>query len=337
MPESARRGLPDNLDPLVDTLSNVVGILVVVVALTQLQVGDALDRLIELDASRLPGARSESSALEAKHSALAERLERANLLQDTILARSQGDLVDAIAAAERALATLAELPPEPTATSPEVTARVERELEEQSRTLDAQSEALRLRAEYADAIQRVPRELVARLPNPGVVTGEEAWILCRYGRCYLADRTKLIQAGSRAIGEALAIEKPRDVRPDEFESVAHHFRKRDIGHGDFRWKLVLEPQTRARLEWRSRETGIERTRLASSRALQAWLAARSPDRDFIRFQVWNDSFEAYLEARQVIESAGFRAGWDGFGEESELDLYLSFGRPPPREGPVEVD
>ena len=91
MPEPSRRGIPDNLDPLVDTLSNVVGILVVVVALTQLQVGDALDRLVELDASRLPGARSHTSALEIEHAAMSERLEEAGLRRDAILDRGHDD------------------------------------------------------------------------------------------------------------------------------------------------------------------------------------------------------------------------------------------------------
>ena len=55
-------------------MSNVVGILIVVVILTQLQVGDALDRLVELDASRLPAARDSASTLEARHAEVAQRL-----------------------------------------------------------------------------------------------------------------------------------------------------------------------------------------------------------------------------------------------------------------------
>ena len=117
----------------------------------------------------------------------------------------------------------------------------------------------------------------------------------------------------------------------------HHVGKRDIGQGDLRWRIGADSRPHAWLEWRSRDSGIERTRLSSSRALQDWLAARSPERDFIRFQVWNDSFEVYLEARQVIEAAGFRAGWKARKKDEELDLVLTSGRPPPREGPVRVD
>ena len=183
----------------------------------------------------------------------------------------------------------------------------------------------------------MPREIVARLPDPALVTGEEAWILCRYSRCYLTDRHELIQTGSRAIGRILEDGDLRQYRPDEFDSLAHHFRKRDIGRDDFRWRVGTDPKPHAWLEWRTRDAGIERTRLSSSQALKAWLRARSPDRDFIRFQVWNDSFEVYLEARQVIEAAGFRAGWQAREKDEQLDLVLTFGRPPPREGPVRID
>ncbi len=316
-------------------MSNVVGILIVVVILTQLQVGDALDRLVELDASRLPAARDSASTLEARHAEVAQRLLEAEARRQAISTRSEHALAEVTQQANAAMVALDALPNR----NPPSDAldALERELEARSDRLETQRKIFDRRSEYARAIQRVPREIVARLPDPEVVRGEEAWILCRYSRCYLADRHELIQVGSRAIGATLDHGDLRQARPDEFESLAHHFRKRDIGLGDFRWRVGAHPRPHAWLEWRSRDGGIERTRLSSSRALQGWLRARSPDRDFIRFQVWNDSFEVYLEARQVIEAAGFRAGWQPREKDEELDLVLTSGRPPPREGPVQID
>jgi hypothetical protein len=63
----------------------------------------------------------------------------------------------------------------------------------------------------------------------------------------------------------------------------------------------------------------------------------SPESDFIRFQVWNDSFEAYLAARQSIETAGLRAGWTGYAEDEELVRLLRFTTEPIAEQPIEVD
>jgi hypothetical protein len=335
VPETPRRSVPDNLDPLVDTLSNVVGILVVVVALTQLQVGEALDRLIELDASKLPGARQFASRVEVEHAELTLRLSEAEKRREAILNRSDGEIADAIAAAERSLERLAKQPSAPRTKRAASLVAIEREIETRKRELEAQGTALDRRSEYAREIERVPKELVARLPDPGIVTGEEAWILCRYARCYLADRSDLVDAGSHAISATIGETRPATAQ--ELESISHHLRKRDIGHGNFRWQLLTQPHPRARLVWRSRDPGIERTRLSTSPELARWLSSRSPERDFIRFKVWNDSFEAYLEARQVIESAGFRAGWDAFDSDDELELALSFGKALPKEGPVEVD
>jgi hypothetical protein len=309
----------------------------VVVILTQLQVGDALDRLVELDASRLPAARDSAGALEARHAELAQRLLEAEARRQTIFTRSGHALAEVAVQANAALAALDALPKRIAPTEASSLDALERELETRSSQLEAQQEILDRRAEYARAIQRVPPEIVARLPDPEVVTGEEAWILCRYRRCYLTDRHELIQAGSKAIARILDHGDLRQYRADEFESLALHFRKRVIGAGDLRWQIGIHPKPHAWLEWRSRDGGIERTRLSSSRALQDWLRARAPDRDFIRFQVWNDSFEVYLEARQVIEAAGFRAGWQAREKDEELDLVLTFGRPPPREGPVQID
>jgi hypothetical protein len=290
---------------------------------------------MELDASRLPGAQRFASEIETEHAELSARLADAELRREAILSRSTSGIADAIAAAERALERVEKQPKGTPAPRPTSVASIEREIEKKKIELASQRGSLEQREAYVEEIQRVPKELVARLPDPGIVTGEEAWILCRYRRCYLADRTTLIDAGSSAIGAVIV--ETQEVRPDEFESLAHHLRKRDIGHGNFRWALITDPRPLARVEWRSLDAGIERTRLASSPELAAWLSERSPDHDFIRFQVWNDSFEVYLEARQVIESAGFRAGWEAFGDDQELDLLLTFGKPPPREGPVEVD
>lgn len=39
------------------------------------------------------------------------------------------------------------------------------------------------------------------------------------------------------------------------------------------------------------------------------LAKFSPEQNYTVFAVWEDAFAAYLEARKIAESAGFRAGW----------------------------
>lgn len=326
----ARRSLPDNLDPLVDTLSNVVGILVIVVALTQLQIGDALARVAELDFLRMreeqtrASVRVEVGGLEAR--------------QDALFRRTDASVEEAILLARQTLEALSAL-------RTERPRRVEtRSLDELKQRLESSQRAMRenlavrdRREQYAERLQRVPKQMVARLPDPVVVQGRESWILVRYGRIYLIDREKLFEQGSRAIGRILEDGGTRRIRSDEFDAVARYLRKRDVGIGDFHWQMQTEPDVRVELAWRSREGGLEPVDLETSPELHSWLALRSPDVDFIQFQVWGDSFEAYLAAREVVEGAGFRAGWRGHEVTEELDLSLRFGPPSPPVGPVVVD
>jgi hypothetical protein len=337
MPSSSRRGLPDNLDPLVDTLSNVVGILVVVIALTQIQVGDAIDRLMEVDAALLPAALESLSALESTHLEMTRRLQEAETRRQRVLDRAGESLDESIAEAEAALELVAALPKQRRKKQEQGADRLSIRLSARRAELEEARAALELREEYAESLRKVPRELVARLPDPTVLTGEEQWILCRHGRIFLADREGLVGAGEKAIGRILVHGDVRAVRPDEYESLAHYLRKLNVGDGNFLWRFVTTPEPRARLEWQSLDPGIEPTRLDSSPELRRWLAERDPKRDFIRFQVWSDSFEAYLEARRVVESAGFRAGWKAFDKDEEMNLPLTFGLRPPPERPVEVD
>jgi hypothetical protein len=324
-----RRSIPDNLDPLVDTLSNVVGILVIVVALTQIQLGDALARVARLD--RLRGEHEEVQAempTEAKMQALR---------RDELLRRTEVDLDAATELARQTLAQLGELGAEEADAEDSTIEALELEFESSRRSLEEALARLDQRTRYQRELEIVPRHMVARLPDPQILQGKEAWIMVRFGRVYIADRESLLNRGSRAIGRVLQDGVDRRIREDEFEAVARYLRKRDVGQGAFRWQLETEPAIRVQLAWRSRQGGLDRTDLATSMEFRQWLDARDPEVDFIRFKVWGDSFETYLAARELVEAAGFRAGWRGYESDDEIELSLRFGPPNPETGPVEVD
>ena len=161
--------------------------------------------------------------------------------------------------------------------------------------------------------------------------------MVRYGRIYLVDRAKLFDAGSQSIARILADGQNRRVREDEFEAVALYLRKRAVGDRNFRWQLETDPQPRVELVWQTTDGGIDPAQLDADPRWRAWLAGLEREGDFVRFQVWSDSFEAYLAARQSIESAGLRGGWTGYAEDEELIRILRFAPRPPEQGPVEVD
>lgn len=329
MPSRGRRSLPDNLDPLVDTLSNVVGILVIVVVLNQIQLGDALTRVAELDLLRLREERVRAS-VPAQAEALDAR-------RDAIVRRTDVDLAEAIELAQETLASLAVLPASDEKRKGRSIESLDEALAASQRAIEARLETKEQRQRYAERLREVPKQLVARLPDPVVVQGKEAWIFVRHGRIYPADREKLLEQGSRAIDRILVGGGSRQLRQDEFEAVSRYLRKRAVGAGNFRWALQTDPAVRAELVWRSEDGGIEHADLAGDPGFRSWLAQRDPEVDFIRFHVWSDSFEAYLAAREVVEAAGFRAGWYGHEEEDDFELTIRFGPAQAPIGPIEVD
>jgi len=326
-----RRGIPDNLAPLVDTLSNVVGILVMVIVVIQLELGDAVARV---DAA-LDGANETRSRLAASRSELETRRAR-------LVARTDSAPEAAIDFAEEMLAALQTLRTKPPA--PEDVADDEAlprvlaaRLAEASAALERERGAFSARADHASGLRSVPSRLVARLPNPELQRGYESWILVRYGRVFLVDREALYDAGSRALQRLLGPAIARGVRPDEFASAALYLRKQAAGSDGFRWQLGDGARPRVELEFPEPDHGRMPDRLGRDPGFGAWLAARNPEEDFIRFHVWDDSFEAYAAARQATEQAGFRAGWVGHTRDEEMTLNLTFGSPLPRERTIEVD
>lgn len=326
MASRLRRAIPDNLDPLVDTLANVVGILVIVIVLTQIELGDALARVIELDARNVHAARNHADALPKLESTLASR-------RQALYRRTDLEAEDAIEMARVYLESIESLP---AARPHEAEADLEAVAALRSQ-LDLARATAEERERYAEAIREVPARLVARLPDPELVRGNEAWILVRYGRVYLVDREKLFDAGVAGIRRILRDGENRPIREDEFDAIALYLRKLPIGDGPFRWQLRTEPTPRVELAWLTRDGGLDPTRLDQDPSWRAWLSRLSPKTDFIRFQVWNDSFETYLAARQSVESAGLRAGWKGYAEDQELVRVLRFSTDPLPDQPIEVD
>ncbi|MGB0621988.1 MAG: hypothetical protein ACPGVZ_21180 [Myxococcota bacterium] len=328
-----RRAVADNLGPLVDTLANVVGILVIVLALTQIELGGALDRVLQRQADQraadqdfvdaLPDRRAE---LESLRSTLAER---------GIETQSEG-----IAVAEEILEALEELGTAGKLDRLAVETRYA-ELDALRRDNLAAQRALEDREVRAEALQTVSKERVARLPDPRVERGLESWVLVRHGRIFPVDRKALFDAGTSALARLLQRRATGEgFRPDEFDSASLYLRKRRIGTDGFRWLLdpveAGEPAF-VRLDWPAADRGIDPTRLESSAAWQRWLANRRPGRDLVKFHVWNDSFEAYGAARQATEAAGLAAGWVGYTEDADYRIRLSFGARPPEERDVLVD
>ncbi|HEY5656798.1 MAG TPA: hypothetical protein VIY27_03325, partial [Myxococcota bacterium] len=322
---SRRRGHVENLDSLLDTMANVTGILVVLLAVTQISVGDAMKRLRAQMAARPELTRESLDLARAE----ADRLSRALA---PVLPR-QDELEEQRRARREALAGLraenAEARARFGAAGESDAATLQQRIEasrRQARSLEVEIGATRAEIAALDAAlaraEALPLRREARLPDPrpAPAGASDVVYLVRYGRIFRARATELVTALQRGLQDAtggrwrIGLDNPLFL---DRSRVVEHFRRNDIGTHALRWHVLdLGPdQFVGQLEWRSRETGETLADLSRPDAVYRQdLTLFHPQRTYFRYFVWDDSFDTYLEARRLANEAGFSAGWTPFAQ-----------------------
>jgi hypothetical protein len=292
-----------NLDSLLDTMANVVGILVALLAVVQLTVGDAMDRIRVFDSDEGRELALEQRELEQQLAALgpasladARVLEQLRkgvraLFADPDAARVRDD---AASAATTAAGRAAEV------------RRLERRKREQRRQLSA----LRVRLDERDrAVDEAGIELRLPDPRPAPPRADRVVYLVRYGRV-LDPRLDALEL---QIAETIRdwTQQGQTITGHGARALSEHVAELDLGNDRMRWQIDDQlGRPVPRLEWRDRKTGDDLEGLRRPEAgFRGELAQLHPERHYLSFWVWGDSFESYLAARRIAESAGFSVGW----------------------------
>jgi hypothetical protein len=300
-----------NVDSLLDTMANVVGILIVLMAVTQMTVNDAMKRIQVWESDEavdLVSRRQEAEAQLARSAGidLARTLELSRLRDHIAQLR---DVTDTKVATD----------------TPSVAANVAsqrlqvRRLE--AAISDKKEKLANLQIVLAKSSARAEQKGIAlRLPDPrpAPVSSERRVLFARYGRVFDPRFERL----TRELQEVI-----RGVPG----SVERYFQSYDVGNEMLRWQVIDEATARIhRLNWRRTDLGETPEQLQSPRAeFPKLLASLDEKSEFLYFYVWGDSFEVYLEARRIAEEAGFSAGWLPIPTEEPLDLVRSKGSPTP--------
>ena len=307
-----REGTGDqNVDSLLDTMANVVGILIVLMAVTQLTVNDAMKRIRMWD-------REEATSLR-------EATQEAR----TQLAGIGGiDLVRSLELA-RLRDYIRELHAQPEEVTTKDTETLATDLASQRMRARRLESSIRGREEklakleilLSEAETRAREETVAvRLPDPrpAPAAAAEIKIFCRYGRVFDPRFDQL----ARELVE---------VRRNAPAPTSRYFDAYDVGNELLRWRLIESgTHLAARLEWRHNAIGETLAELQSPNArFREMLAEHDAGTRFLRFYVWEDSFEVYMEARRLAEEASFAAGWRPFPDGHALDFVSGPGSPTP--------
>jgi hypothetical protein len=337
---SRRRGDAQNLDSLLDTMANVTGILVVLLAVTQLSVGDAMKRLRETAAARpeLTHEAIELMQAEAKRIdvALAPLEPQSDALLDAH--RSRRDTLALLRSenGERRKRIAAAADADPTRYHARIAEarRHARELENDLASARAQIGALD--AELAESgLQAQPHE--ARLPDPRPPPAGATRIVyfARYGRIFRVRTDELFSSLSRGMLEATdgrwSYGSPPPLALDR-RRVVDYFEQNDLGSRALRWHVVNSGTSRfqGQLEWRSQSHGETLAELARSDSVyRRDLSLLDPHRTYFQFYVWDDSFEVYLRAREQANELGFASGWITYDRTEPIfaDLVSPEARP----------
>jgi len=299
-----------NLDSLLDTMANVVGILVVLMAVTQVTVGDAMKRIRVWESEEAVALREQRQETEAKlatigPASLASALETSRLRDH--IARLRSD-----SAAAR--------PIEPSRVTADLARDRLRARKLESEIEDKREQLTRLRihlAEYEASPE--PEAVELRLPDPRLppLGAQPVVLFCRYGRVLYPNLDQLEKDFFEGVRRARGFS-------------AGYFRSNDVGNRDLRWRVLDSPAGQiAQLDWRHPAAGETLGELAGPGSLLRETLGRFDSRHhFIRFFVWADSFEVYLASRRVAEQAGFAVGWEAYDTGQSLRFARSQSSPP---------
>jgi hypothetical protein len=346
-----RKPAGGSLDSLLDTMTNVVGILVIVLVVTQLGVRDAVDRISDseaVDPALLADMRRQADEAER------ERKEKERL-RDGAQGSDRQEVISKLGKIARELtdlhADLEGLQKSRQAKQAEIRAAAD----EAQGLLDAQRKVeqglkrqiesalaaiAKLEAQLDETPQREirPPEIV-QVPNPRSAPegAQPITFYCRKGRIAFLDAA---EAQNRAVKQTqLNIAQRRLGDPAkgvECEKLFNDFNRKRFRDRKYNFEWRLEARGRyPYLVFVERdnfgETAEEITQGGAD--FREQVARFSPRTHYAQFLVWNDSFDEYIAARSIVGEAGFPAGWQPQTRQDEyrerLQSNLRCGPPPP--------
>lgn len=322
-----------SMDSLLDTMTNVVGILVIILIVTQLGVKQAVKRITGLvTVQELEDAQKQARELEALLDKEKQQLEDSDVEQTELDIAKQQEL---IAALERELAELRD-----EKIDAESLKRDIETMEAEQKSLDeavaAKSEKIQsLKARLAETPKGPdPDAKIVNLPDPRPAPpkAEAVEFLVKDGRIVSMEGLDELEARARkdlytaakTVGLGPDPENEKRARIDP-EKVQEFFEKKTVQDRFFRVKVDIvrgQPQ----FVFVPREgVGIETDRV--ERGFASLVKPLRGRPVFLRFRVFSDSFDTYIEARNVASTLDLAAGWVPYAANAPYRRPLGFDFP----------
>ncbi len=341
-----------NLDSLMDTITNVVGILVLILVMVTLNIKKTVERIREEDPSQF--GVSEQMLAEIQQQAQQQR-ETIKELQvnafglDVQLEQDRTEIEQQKKQLEELRRDMPQVKPQPESVKDlqklvEERKKKQEELQEELAKIDADLETVKAELGQTPDMAAPPPKIV-RLPNPRDAPkgAQPILFVCREGRLMFFDPEELKERVKKRVQFLLRplVAKAGEGGEIDCEKLVATYNKDALSDQEFRTRLVVENFNLVLIyEYRGSGEAPDRLRNPSSR-FQAVIRRVDPQKNYARFLVWPDSFDVYVEARNVCDQRGVLAGWEPYTEDYQWKVSLGIavtcqGKPkPPPKPPVD--
>jgi hypothetical protein len=307
------RATTGSFDSLLDTMSNVIGILIMTLAVSQLNVEKAIRRIRyhgeeipNVNSYQLRDAESNLESTEAKLKYLSTRYKNMTDegLLDPVRLDKNRKIIELLQHKQTLVKNninLTDQLDEPGAIAKKQQLQSLREVISRKRMWQQklQLEVQQSKSEY-HALKQEEQERIAtirantktlRLPDPRDPPGGSTplFFFCQYEKLFVLDKTALLSSSA--------------------------FRVVPLRKGGI--KITIQDRSKGESISQINES-YSNFRLALNRY--------SPSDKFVFFYVWNDSFASYIKARAIAESKGYAVGWMVFKEGESLVKGTANGR-----------
>lgn len=303
-----------SLDSLLDTMTTVVGILIILLIVLQVGADKAVQHMVEM-AKEDNASQLQEIALEQVRKDKARVLKEKNEIQQKAAQKNKQ--------AQQALAAITKLQKDVAAAkkpSPELA-----KLEQEAKTAAAQAKAAAQKLNKEKAELRSMQALLSKtekpaaadmtkdvnLPDPKVpVKGAKPfYFLCRDGKVFAVDADSLKNRAAAGIKASKLA--PNGAGEYDAKKLAAYFDKNVIANPYFRLKPKSAGDKLIRFYLTRKEnSGEDLAALAKANsAYNKTLDNLDPAKRYLQFQVFSDSFEVYLAARAEATKRNLPAGW----------------------------
>ncbi|MBI1375163.1 MAG: hypothetical protein GC159_20785 [Phycisphaera sp.] len=337
-----------SLDSLLDTMTNVVGILVILLAVTQIGVGDAIKRIKGFEDF---GANISPEEIESKQAEVDELQKLVAKLSEQwagLDGQTRPDLAAQVEIKKLIEDLKKQLKEKPDKTVD--TAAIQKQIDERKKQaeamekqiLAAQNEVAKLKAALDSTPEREsPAPQVVTLPNPRPAPegAKPLNYICREGRIIPVDVDRF---------QEIAEQNMRRINPEvndkgeiDCDAVVSFFQQHTLGDRNFALRIkihnhrpyiVFERKVNVKGEVMAGETTEQM--LNRNSEYQRTIRRANPNKQYVRFLVWPDSFDTYLAAREIASENDLLAGWEPQGSSNEWAERMNgnlvcIGMPPP--------